>query len=75
LATPKPPTSAAYADRAGEVWRIVVRADGRALTDRLVRFTGDVKTPVAVIDEAEPGVRADVGDCVSRIGVPEETDP
>lgn len=55
LAAPRKPATAAYVPHAGEVWRILVANDRRVLIDRLVRLTGDHRTPAAVIDEAPIG--------------------
>ncbi|MDR3509248.1 MAG: hypothetical protein P4L64_15245 [Caulobacteraceae bacterium] len=47
--TPSPPTTGAVVWRIGEVWRIRVTASGWA-DDRIVRFTGDLLHPAAVVD-------------------------
>lgn len=52
LAAPRKPQAGAFAPHPGEVWRILVANDRRVLIDRLVRLTGDIRTPAAVIDEA-----------------------
>lgn len=52
LTGPRKPTTGPYGPRAGETWRILVANDRRVLIDRVVRMTGEVRAPAAVIDDA-----------------------
>lgn len=58
--------------RAGEVWRISVVRDKRVLLDWVVRFTGDPKAPIAVIDQLVGEGLSSPEACAARIAGPVE---
>jgi hypothetical protein len=57
-----PPASRDFAWRLGEVWRMRATAGGWS-DDRLVRFTGDPRAPVAVIDRTFTREQRGTGPC------------
>jgi hypothetical protein len=63
------PSPQSYRPRAGEVWRLVVASDRRIVVDRLVRFTGDLRDPLAILDEGDvaAGPGLEVLNCSERL--------
>jgi hypothetical protein len=53
--------------REGEAWRVSVVSRGRVVVDKVVRFTGDTRDPVAVIDVLTgPDLKAPA-ECVAKL--------